>query len=177
MVLVLTSVAVINLMAVGAVQVSQITATITTSATSTLPGTTTITTTIMSTQYSNATSITTSTSIQGTQITTVYSTTTAQINSATTISTGEPTITTSTLTQTSTVRLLSSMWGEWLVGLAGVAAIATILASVVVPGILAGSKNGIICGECGYQNPPFVKSYCTECGKPLRIAKLRKADS
>jgi hypothetical protein len=170
-ILVVMSVGVISQMAFGAVQVNQVTSTATFAAATTLPGTTTITATITSTQFSNATSIVTSTSTQGTQITTVYSTTSTEISSETTISTGIATTSTVTATQISAVRVLSSIWGELLVGLVAVGAIATVLGVVVVPEILATSRRGMVCEECGYRNPPFVKSYCTECGNPLRSAK------
>jgi hypothetical protein len=167
----LTSVVFLGLMAVSAVQVSQVTSTLTISTTTTLPGTTTITATITSIQYSNATNFTTSTSTQGTQITTVYSTTTTMMSSATTIPTTITTTHTTTTSQTAAMEIFASAWGELLVGLVGVAAIATAMASVVVPKILAVPRRGMVCRGCGYQNPPFVKSHCTECGKPLRRDK------
>jgi len=170
-ILALTSVAFLSLMAVSAVQVTQTTSTLTITTTTTLPGTATITATIASTQYSNATNITTSTSTQGTQITTVYSTTTTLLSSATTIYTGTTTTSTTTTSRTAAIQIFANAWGELLVGSVGIAAIATAIASVVVPKILAAPRRGVVCGECGYRNPPFVKSYCTECGKPLRSAK------
>jgi len=162
---VLTSVAFLSLGAVSAVQVTQLTSTptFTVSTTTSMWITTPITVTTTSTQYSNITNISRSTSTEGTQTATVYSTTTTTINSGTTAYAGETTTSIMTTTLVAPTQMLGNQLGELLVGLAGVAAIASIL----VPKILAATRRGLVCKKCGYRNPPFVRSFCTGCGEAL----------
>ena len=165
----LTSVAFLSLGAASAVQVTQLTSTptFTVSTTTSLLITTPITVTTTSTQYSNITNIFRSTSTSGTQTATVYSTTTTTINSATTVYTGKTTTSTMATTLIAPTQILGNQLGELLVGLAVVAA----MASVLVPKMLAATKRDLVCKKCGYRNPPFVRSFCTGCGEALRSDK------
>lgn len=161
----LTSVALLSLGAVSAVQVTQLTSTptFTFSTTTSLLTTTPITVTTTSTQYSNVTNIFRSTSTEGTQTATVYSTTTTTINSGTTAYTEKTTTSIMTTTLIAPTQILGNQLGEFLVGLVGVAAIASIL----VPKMLATTRRGLVCKKCGYRNPPFVRFFCTGCGAAL----------
>ena len=165
----LASVAFLSLVAVGAVQVAQITSTptFTVSTTTSLQTTTVMTVTTTSTQYTNITNIVRSTSTEGTQATTVYSTVTTTINSATTAYTGKPTTSITTTALIAPRQVLGNALGELLVVSVGVAAIVI----VVVPKILAAPRRGLVCGKCGHRNPPFVRSFCTGCGEALRSDK------
>ncbi len=171
MVVVITLVGFLSLVAVGAVQVVQMTSpSMLTTTTTSLSTTTTATMTATSTQSSLTTSITSSTLIQGTQTTTTSSTTTIQITDTTTTTFKEtpipPTLTINT-TASQSIQLLGNALGELLVGLASVAAIAFVAA----PRILGTLRRGVVCAECGYLNPLFARSFCTKCGKALRTRK------
>jgi len=170
MVVVITLVGFLSLVAVGAVQVVQMTSPSMLTTTTTSLSTTTATMTATSTQSSLTTNITSSTLIQGTQTATTSSTTTIQITDTTTTTFTEtpipPTLTINT-TATQSIQLLGNALGELLVGLASIAAIAFVAA----PRILGTLRRGVVCGECGYLNPLFARSFCTKCGKALRTRK------
>ena len=149
---------------VGAVQVAQ-------TATSTVTATTltiiTVTTTATSTQNSLTTSTTVSTLTQGAQtIVTSVANTSHTIISTTTAVTETPNPPTVTITTTSTqsTSFLGNPLGELLVVIAGLTAVA----AVAAPRVLTRTNRGIVCEKCGYQNPPFARSHCTNCGQPLR---------
>ena len=147
---------------VDAVQVAQ-TSTIT--ATTTMP--TTITATTTSTQISLTTSTTLSTITQGAQTIVTSITNTSHTTSSTTATITElsnPPTTTSTTTSTQSTSILGNTAGELLVVIAGL----TALAVVTAPRIMKGTKRGITCGRCGYRNPPYATTHCTNCGQPLR---------
>jgi len=132
--------------------------------TSTTMATLNVTTT--STQYSFTTSTTLSTLTYGTQTAITYSTNTIQTTSTTTtLLTETPTPPTLTVTTTSTqsIQLLDNAFGELLV-------IACVAAAVMIaaPKLPMSMRRGIVCGKCGYQNPPFARSYCTKCGQALK---------
>jgi hypothetical protein len=78
-----------------------------------------------------------------------------------------PIASTTTTTQTALIEVLGNTWGELLAAVAAVAAVSTVLV-LGFSKILAVSRRGWVCGECGYRNPPFNKSYCSACGKTLR---------
>jgi len=161
----IASLALLSLTAADPVHVTQGASAVTTT---TLPANSTITSTIVSTRYSTATNIINVTSIQGTKVTTVYSTFT--IGSATTGYTAIPTASTTTTTQIAVIEIVGNAWGELLAETVGTAAILTVI-GLGFSKILAASRQGLVCGECGYRNPPFNKSYCSACGKALRDNK------
>ena len=148
-----------NFVAVDAGQVAQ-------APISTTMTTITVNSTTTSTQYSLTTSTTLSTLTQGTQTAITYSTNTIQTTSTTTtLLTETPTPPTLTVTTTSTqsIQLLDNAFGELLV-------IACVAAAVMIaaPKLLMSMRRGIVCGKCGYQNPPFARSYCGNCGQALK---------
>jgi hypothetical protein len=149
----------------GAVQVAQTyvsTSTSTAIVTTTLPTTTASTMIATSTQYSLTTIIVPTTITEGTLTTTTTSTTTLQtITPSTSVSTALGF--TSTVTSTRYLSVLANTLGEFLIGLVALGALASL-----APHLIANLRRGIICRECGYQNSPFARMFCTRCGKPLR---------
>ena len=146
-----------NFVAVNAGQVAQ-------APISTTMTTITVNSTTTSTQYSLTTSTTLSTLTLGTQTTITSSTNTVQTTStATTLFTETPTPPTLTITTTSTESILDNAFGELLV-----VASVVIVIIIVAPKLIMSMRRGIVCGKCGYQNPPFARSYCANCGQALK---------
>ena len=162
-----------SLLAVGAVQVAQTDPTSVTITTTTTQSTTiTATMTTTSIQYSLTTNITTSTTTHGTQVTWTSSTTRIIITEMTTTSitnTPSPPTLTATTTSTQFTQVLGNALGELIVSLVSV----TMIVIVAAPRLVRALRRDVICGECGYRNPPFVKSFCTKCGKALSKRRNR----
>ena len=145
---------------VDAVQVAQ-----TVTATTTVP--TTVTATATSTQISLTTSTTISTLTQGAKTIVTSITNTSHTTSSTTTAITEisnPPTVTSTTTSTQSTSIFGNTAGELLVVIASLTAVAV----VATPRIMKGTKRGITCERCGYRNPPFATTHCTNCGQPLR---------
>lgn len=150
---------------VGAVQVAQIyasTSTTTATVTTTLPTTAATTMIATSTQYSLTTTIAPTTITEGTSTTTITTVITLQTITPTTFVSTASAIT-FTATSTGYLSVLANTVGELLVGLIALGAVATL-----APHLIGSLRTGIICRECGYQNSPFAKTFCTRCGKPLK---------
>ncbi len=153
----------ISLAAVDAIQVDQ---TVTFTDIITQPTTVTANVTTTSTQNSFTTTTTQSTLTLGTQTTTTSSTTTIQTTSTmTSVSTETPNPLTMTFTTTSTqsIQLLGNAFGELLV-----LAVVGVVVIMSAPKLLESMRRGVVCAKCGYQNPPFTRSYCANCGQALK---------
>jgi len=127
---------------------------------------TTILTTITSPALvSTTTTETLSSTVQGTQ--TITQTSVTEVTSSyTTILSGTLTeFITSTTTEvsTQTTVLLGNIWVKSL----ALVLLLCAIASFIVPRVVSVRPSGSICGECGYRNPPFAKSFCVKCGHSL----------
>jgi hypothetical protein len=128
---------------------------------------TTTTMTAQTTQYTT-TNQTSYPTIQTTQTSTQLIATTLTATSLTSTSSILTLTTTLTTvnTSTQTMQLLGTMWGISLTGLL----VAAALAAFTFPWILAThgkARKVILCKACGHPNPPFVKSFCVNCGQSL----------
>jgi hypothetical protein len=83
----------------------------------------------------------------------------------TSVSTQTPNPATLTFTTTSTqsTQLLGNMFGELLV-----LVVVGVVVIMSAPKLLVSMRRGIVCAKCGYQNPPFTRFYCANCGHALK---------
>ena len=161
--------ALVMLLAVGFIGTSvdavPATQTSTSTATATTMTSITVTVTTTSTQNSLTTSTSLSTLTQGSQTVVTSVTNTSYTTSSTTTLVTEtpntPTVTTTAASPQSTP-ILGNPPGVLLIVITSLIA----LALVGAPRILTSRKRGIICENCGYENPPFAAAYCINCGRP-----------
>lgn len=128
-------------------------------------GTVTSTLTSPAVVYTTATATLNST-VSGSQVVTETSGTMTTVTLTTPLSLTITQTSTSVLSQasTQTTQLLGNVGGELLALVLVLAASAAVIASKVRsqrPKVLA-------CNQCGYRNPPFVKSFCVKCGHSLK---------